>query len=343
MHLLAASPLSQAYPAAHPDYLPGGVLLFEFLGRTFGGNDVRFVVKATAIAFDLLAALATYLIALRLFDRRRALVACAFYTLNPALIYDCAVWGQIDAVPIAFTLFAILCVLRRWRVMAWALLAAAVLLKPMVVLLAPLLIIEAGHRHWKQTAGGIAAGLAVTYAICAPVLPDRWPLAVFGSLLDQAARFTNVYPYTTVNAFNAWALVDASFQSDTGGKALAEAAFATGTFVLYAAYAWKRDGQGLLKTSCLLLLAMFLFLPEMHERYMIYGVALLPVLAVQSRRYLAAGIALSVAQLLNLEYGLLYLHVTETAQAHLDVNALTPVLARVCALVSIAAFGALVA
>jgi hypothetical protein len=87
------------------------------------------------------------------------------------------------------------------------------------------------------------------------------------------------------------------------------------------------------------MLGFFLVLTEMHERYLIYALTIVPALAVVNPRYLWSTLALSLTEWLNLEYSLNYMWIKNDNPPGIDPYAFSPVLARLCALTNIAVFG----
>jgi hypothetical protein len=120
--------------------------------------------------------------------------------------------------------------------------------------------------------------------------------------------------------------------------------WADGAFVLIAgAIYWRynrlRDGRALLAACFCLMLAFFVVLTEMHERYLIYALAFACALAPLERRALLIAVALTLTQWLNLEYSLTYMWVESDKPNGIDPYEFAPVLVHVCALTNIAALG----
>ena len=95
------------------------------------------LLKLLPIFCDLLGAMLAYRFSEKRLGQRAALLLCAFYAFNPAVLVDSAAWGQIDSV---LTLLVAICAVRMSEggyISSLAAFALAVLVKPQVLLFAP--------------------------------------------------------------------------------------------------------------------------------------------------------------------------------------------------------------
>jgi dolichyl-phosphate-mannose-protein mannosyltransferase len=356
---VAGNPWDRAYEATNANYPPGALLVFELIGRSYralGFADplsLRIALKIPNLIFDCIGTVALFAIAIRFVDRRNALLAAALYAFNPAVVYDSALWGQNDSITSVSALVAVWCALGGRRVAAWIALAFAVLNKPPVVLLAPLLLLEAwvvtGERERRrafiETGLGIAAACVAGYLIAAPLYADKSIAGVYSRMLGWYGTGSSLYPYTSANAFNLYALAGDFFAPDTQPlffvplKYWADGVFVALAGAIYFRYTRLRDGRALLEACFLLMLAFFVVLTEMHERYLIYALAFACALAPLERRYLWIAIALTLTQWLNLEYSLTYMWVESDKPDGIDPYEFAPVLVHLCALTNITALG----
>lgn len=111
-------------------------------------HDATFgLLKIPAILADVVIGLLLYRAARRWFGSRAGLVAAALYLFVPATWYESAVWGQVDAVGMAFVLAALLALVTGWSEVTVALIVFAVIIKPWyalaIVIIAPVLL----RRH----------------------------------------------------------------------------------------------------------------------------------------------------------------------------------------------------
>ncbi|MGI8549394.1 MAG: hypothetical protein ACR2PL_01165 [Dehalococcoidia bacterium] len=203
-----------------------------------------------------------------------ALAALAF-ALNPAVIIDSAVWGQVDATFTFVLLLAVLLLPRKPEAAALSY-VIAFLIKPQAFVLAPVFAIALIMRYPLIRVARIAViSVALAFIIIFPFFGFR----SFFELLNTINKSTNTYAYTSLFTYNLWGIYG-FWKSDTvpllGGLTLK-----TFGYLLYAAglvYGVAEMVQQLRrKTEFLytvfLFASYFAFLPiivltRMHERYL---------------------------------------------------------------------------
>lgn len=356
----ADNPWNRAYEITNANYPPGALLFFELIGRAYravvasdpDGTQLRIALKLPNIAFDLAGGAVAFAIAARFVDAKNALFAALVFDLNPALIYDSSLWGQNDSITTVTALAAVACVLRRRRIVGWVVLAFAILNKPPVIVLAPLFVLEAlvatdaaeRRRRLLATGAGIGAAVAFGYLVAYPFYTDTSPIAVYSRMIGWYQTGSSLYPYTSANGFNIYALFGDFFGSDripilfVPLKYGADALYIAIAGAIFWRYVRRGDERALLEAAFLVLLAFFLVLTEMHERYLIYALTFVLPLAAIDRRYLWPAAVLTVTQWLNLEYSLSYMWIESDKPAGINPKEFAPVLVRLCALANIGVF-----
>jgi Gpi18-like mannosyltransferase len=357
--LAANNPWNQLYEITNASYPPGGMLFFELAGRGYRAlvtHDpdqiaLRMVLKLPAIFFDLIGSIVTYFLVRRFIAHRLALGAAALLILNPAFIYDSAYWGQIDSITSVCSLTAVWLMICGQRQAAWCVLAFAVLNKPPVIVLAPLFALEPfladGAERWKRlraTAQGLVGALAVGYLVALPFYTDRSFVGVYWRLISSYQSFSALYPFNSINAFNLYPVFSDFYGSDTAPvlgislKYWGYALFLVTFLVVAERYTRLRNATALLESSFLIMLGFFLFLTEMHERYLIYALTLALPLAVLDHRYLWAAGLLTLTLLLNLEYGLNHMWIELAKPGGMNIHEYAPVLVHLCSLANLGIF-----
>ncbi|MDE2573411.1 MAG: phospholipid carrier-dependent glycosyltransferase [bacterium] len=342
------------------DYPPGYLWVLAAVGWIYhvlhvsdgaaGYYVLRDLIKLPGILADLGCAAVIYSLALRFVPRAGALGAAALFALNPATIYISAYWGQVDAVSALFALGALLATLRRRPLWAWTLLSIAVLVKPQALVLAPLIVVydalQGGLlRRPLRWIAGPALAVAIGYLIAAPFAPQPWnPIGTLAWLIERYLHGTAVYPYSSINAFNIYAVARSFWQPDAQtigflpqsawGIALVLAACA----MIVWRYAQRRDDRSFLEAGLLVSLALFLFATRMHERYIYNGFAIALLLAPMARRYLVAALLLSATLFANLVYSYDYLGVMNNHVAGVDPTNLMPTISHPAALANVLLF-----
>jgi Gpi18-like mannosyltransferase len=348
---IAALPPSQVY-AQTPglNYPPMCVLLYELEAlvlRTFvSGTPSNYVfniaIKLPPILVDALGAALVYRIARRFADHRWALLGAAFIALNPAIIYDSAHWGQNDSIPTVLALSAIGQLLFGNTVVAWLCITAAIFFKPPVLVLVPLMLahplLSTGARRRSlllATCAGVAVGAAIAVTLAATFFPHP---NVVGALLKFAhafVSFSNAFPFSSLNAFNLWAFFQPFFATDRvkilalSLHAWSDLLFVATACSIYWRYVKSRDATALLEASALVLLAFFVILTEMHERYLYYAAFFCAPLVFKPVYRWAASI-LSLTLLLNMEYSLTFMYLDDAKVTAINRFDFAPWFTRLC-------------
>jgi dolichyl-phosphate-mannose-protein mannosyltransferase len=361
--------------AGFADYPPGYCVVLWVLAKFYallpgvagdsanGWPALRVLVKLPAVAMDLVNAYVVYRIVRRYAAENVALVASALLALNPAAIYVSSYWGQVDSVSWGLVLVALWLVLRAGDepdktvprlMLAWLALAFSVLMKPQGATLALLLLAypfaagDAAERARRLS--GTALGLGAAFLLAGAVGLLFHPAAdVFGWLFGRYAFGSGVYQYTSVNAFNLYALRMPMWQPDTAPIVLfglPVGSYATwgiglvvaATLLIVGRYLQRRDDRALLEGAMLIALAFFVLATRMHERY-VYGAFLLamPLLAF-GRSGLWSSVVLTVTMYLNLAYSLAYQTVMEQKITGVNASDLWPAISHPAALANVVLF-----
>ena len=340
--------------AGFADYPPGYLYVLWLLGglgsflaplaHADAGAATAALIKLPPMLMDIaVGALLYFLVrswrAHRPDAQRLAFTAAALYVLNPVTWYDSAVWGQTDAAGALVILLTVAALLRGNSEGASALAVVAALIKPQFGVVAlPVVAIVLLRRHllrpgtnprnpgllpeqlrgWFEVEDGVwrlvSSGVTALIVLLLFLVPFSMDVVRF---INQMTGTAGGYPWLSVNAYNAWALVGSGgsgplafgggWSSDTvgllgplpgvliGGILLA-VGFAVGILRL----AWQDDRRSVVAVTVFLALAFFMLPTRVHERYMFPIFGLLPLLAVVDRRWMLATVALSIAALINL-------------------------------------------
>jgi hypothetical protein len=297
-------PLSAAYAA---------------FGGTYGHGDggaLHLLVKAPMILFDLGLVAAVYAVTRMLAAEdgvlsgasasRVGLAGGAVMALQPAAIYDSAVWPNTDSLVTTAMLAAVVLACRGRMGLAGAVWTLGFLMKPQPAIVLPLLALLALRRGGVRAlltagiAGGIV-GLAVT-----------GPWLLHGDLV----RILKVYrllfhdraPQLSWGAWNLWRFWDAGPRPAADDPAIlfvtyrmVGAALSAVAAALALAYASeRRDLRGALVAAAYLSFAFYLLPVTTHERYLFPFLGLLLPVAIVERRWLWLYIPVSAMFFLNL-------------------------------------------
>jgi Gpi18-like mannosyltransferase len=210
--------------------------------------------------------------ALRGVPPQRRLAACAMIGFNPALLYVAAFWTQFDAI-YTFQMVAALLLFSSGRLKpAWVVYTLALATKPQAIALAPLMVLATVHRvGLRGMLGPLAASGLAVLALLGP-----WLAA--GQLASVVRAVTEVEPRIDVSAFNLWYLVRGGVVHDAASTlklpflsvsyALAGSLLVVISAIAIGVLLWRQRVRPLALGAALLSLALFLFAPGVHERFL---------------------------------------------------------------------------
>ena len=212
------------------DYPPGYILLLApvallrgLFGIAYDSTAHIVLLKLLPILCDLIGAMLIYRFCEKRLGSRAALLLCAFYAFDPAVLVDSAAWGQIDSV---LTLLLVVCALRMAEggyISSLAAFALAVLVKPQALLFAPVGLAaliarvigrfrdpaveerRAVRELWLALAG-VAVALVILWGVSLPfsaqsgLSPIQW-------LWEKLFGATQGYRYMTVNTLNLYVIL----------------------------------------------------------------------------------------------------------------------------------------
>ncbi len=271
--------LSNFYDSTWSDYPPFNIYIFWIFGKlahALGPGSLYLLIKLPQNLFDLATAYLIFRFIRQRYSFLFALGAMAVYALNPATIFDSAVWGQMDSIYAFFMVASIYALMRSKYELSGGLLSIAVLTKPQSVVLLPVVayvILRKGG--WKRSVSSAAVFLALVFLIIAPF---HWSNPIT-FLIDRYKGY-GVYPYNSLNAYNFWALLGFWKQDTVPHLGLSYQSWGIIAFVIFAAFVmWqlhrKPGGRAPVFAAFLLMFGFFMLMTRMHERYLFPVLALL--------------------------------------------------------------------
>ncbi|MEI7744244.1 MAG: phospholipid carrier-dependent glycosyltransferase, partial [Chloroflexota bacterium] len=342
--------------ASYADYTPGylyALWIVGMVGQALGG--VGDLIKLPAIVTDLVLGYLVWSMAIELgVTSRRAVIAAAVVVFNPVTWFDSVIWGQVDSFG---TVFLMLSVRELWRARnerAAVFAVMAALVKPQLAILVPIVALVVIRRAlWPAGAWGAegaprdrrsglerringvasifttaTAGFLAAVLLCIPfslTVIAFAPTAPFvdSSLIRLVLTTAGVYPYLTVNAYNAWALfpVDGASMATAGGwlfdspakdatvwgmvgpftAVTVGAVLLLGTTAFAALrVAFRPDRLTILAGTIVIAFAFFAAPTRVHERYLFPFFGMGAILVAFSWRWRIAYVAASIATFLNM-------------------------------------------
>jgi hypothetical protein len=273
------------------------------LGAVLDGDALLTAIKALSIPFDLAnGVLLAALVRTRLGDRA-AVGAGAVYLLNPAVLLAGPVWGQVDAAGTLAFVGAVAAGAAGRYSWAGALGAVATLVKPQFALAAIIVLCVAAIRSWTgrtwRPGTWAVVGGAAAYAVVAA------PLALHPMRYVDLLRATaSAQPFTSLNAFNPWALLVGFRVPDEPYVGIGAALLAGAVVATLLTLRRGTELATVLAVSAVAALAFYMLPTRVHERYLFPAMALLVPFAMLGWRWLGGYVAISLAFAASLVYAL---------------------------------------
>lgn len=306
-YYLAGNDFKSFYANVWSDYLPGYHYILWLLGITrqwlitngiFLNENILY--KLPSIIADIINALLIFLIAKEFATPKKALFASLFLLVNPAILANSTFWGQADSFAALFMVLSFHLMLQKKFWLAAVIIGFGQAVKPIAILSIPIYLVYIFLINNKAFSQGLWKSLAfliITISIfIATFIPFNYMPNLFEFINSRLQQTFHQYPFTSLNAFNFWAIVSdfwvldkltfigVTFQS--WGNLLFGVIYALLLIILLSKFKIIKN-KHLLLTFILAIcyFAMFIFLTRMHERHLLYGLIfislLLPALSLK--------------------------------------------------------------
>jgi Gpi18-like mannosyltransferase len=287
-------------------YTPGFMYWLWVVGKM--GWLEEMAIKIPVIVADISVGVLIYSLVKKV-NFKLAQASFFLYTLNPVVIFDGSVWGQIDGILTLFLFLSAYYLIEKknfvWSVFFWSI---AFLIKPQAIAIAPVFLLTIILRRYKfkEIILGMATGIGTIFLL-------SWPFFVKNPLLglpQLLKKMGDSYSYTSVNAFNIWSWVGFWHLDTTKFLGLSLAvwgAILLGVSILFAMYVFRNEldkKHNWYLFFAILSLCFFVFPTKVHERYLFPFFAFLLTSAglAKSVNLLGIYIVTSQASFLNLYY-----------------------------------------
>lgn len=293
------------------DYFPGylyilwiGGLLFNLFSIPINGLYFEFFIKLITTVFDLGSAYYIFKIVHK-HNKSWANLAFILYLLNPAVIFNTSVWGQVDGVFTFFLIFSsYLLTQKKEAFKSTFIYSLGVLVKPQSLALFPISFFWVFKNFTTvKLLKSLALGALALILLSIPFFLKNPILGIF----DLAITSQNVYKFTSLFAFNFWSIVG-WWKSDEMSfiityKLWGVILYLISTVLIIIPFLKKKvDSSQYYFAASLSFLSFFLFLTRMHERYLFPFLAFILIAAMvkKSKFLLASYITVSILHFVNL-------------------------------------------
>src|SRR3989344_72177 len=199
------------------EFLPGGFTplppFYYYIAR-FLGKMVSFlnlwqnewvtylIFKIPPILSELVIAILIYWFVAKYLNKKWATTSSAFYFLHPAIIYNTAVFGQIDSFAVSLAFIGVMLIVIKKYSLAVSFYILGLLSKLQTLAVLPLIgFLTIFDNPMKKLAITAVVAFSVAILPFLPIFLDKgfiWTAIYFKEL-------PNWYPYTSVYAYNLWA------------------------------------------------------------------------------------------------------------------------------------------
>lgn len=128
------------------------------------------------------------------------------YAVMPAVIFDSAIWGQVDSIPTLFMLLALESTVRRRWLITGGFAALAILTKPQALLFTPIFVAAIVASDPRRALAALVRFSVAATLVAVVVMAPLWP--VRSSVLRAFTEAAGYYPYVHLNGFSAWFLAN---------------------------------------------------------------------------------------------------------------------------------------
>lgn len=303
---LSEVPLHEFYSdEVFSDYTPGYLYILWILGTIkeifgIGQDSFLYIIKIPSMLAEIAIGLLVYAIAKKEnLKERLSLILSASVFFNPGLIFNSAIWGQVDGVLTLALIFSVMFLKSKKYILASIFLGIAFLIKPQTIAIFPLFGLFAlkniNMRIWLKL---IVPFFAVLIFISFPFFPEN-PLF---QLKDKVVSTAEHYHYTALGTYNTWGIV--GYWIDDIENTYFGISYQIWGFIMLAifwlivAFVYFKKGIPLYTLAALATMA-FYFLPtRVHERYLYPALVFLILSAIEFK----SEIILYIQDILSLIY-----------------------------------------
>jgi Gpi18-like mannosyltransferase len=273
--------------------LPIPIYLFGFFGffykllisKDFSNLNptLIFFLKIPAIISDFLIAFLIFKTLAKNFSKKIAYLVSFSFLFNPAVIFLSSFWGQLDSLVSLFLLLTFIFLAKKNYRLAWLFIIISILTKAQSLFFLPLVFfLDSYQNNFKKFLKDL---LFASFIFFLFLLPFNKAILKILSYLLSGPGF---YPYLSIYAFNFWhipqifkkrLLLDTPFTLLIGLSI-----FSFFYFLILKKILKNFNFLNLCFSFTLIGFSAFLFLTEMHERYLYYALPFLTILLVKNKK-----------------------------------------------------------
>ena len=288
---------SKFYLGNWSDYLPGYLYILNLLAQIAKTNIIPNVVlyKLPAIISDIGTGYLIYRIVRKLKNEKWGLITASLYVFNPAVIANSALWGQVDSLTALFSLLTLWSLEFNPYVSAFSL-AIGTLIKPQMAVISLIILVLMIQKKWKLTK--IFSYIMGSFLIfIGGFIPFNNTNNLVSFIISRLNTSLNQYPYTSVNAFNFWA-IGGTWKPDAGFNIIGGLVILVLFFTFGMRFLKQKGGEYILMAFTFAI--SYLFMTRMHERHLLPVFAPLTIAVAFNPVFIFSLVGFSFVYVLNL-------------------------------------------
>jgi Gpi18-like mannosyltransferase len=297
------------------DYPPGYIYVLYVCGYiknlfSLDFNSAAFItlLKVPAILSDIIFSIIIFRLGKKPLGAAIASIIAVLYVFNPAVLFNSAIFGQIDSLFALLIFMAIVFAFKDRLIIASVIFAVALSVKPQALIFTPIgiyvLIEKTIQSKSLKTAGLSILSMILTFiVIILPFSTEQnfsWIFNLYGKSLSS-------YQYGSVNAFNLFAFLGANGVNENNILFLFSykiwGYISTIVIVISSVFLYfkSRHKSKPFFIAILIMAAFFVLSSRMHERYIfpVFGLALLNYIYTKDKRFLFLFVGFSLTAFLN--------------------------------------------
>ncbi len=286
---------------AFTDYPPGYMYILYVIGglRNIFNIYSNVLLKLPAVICDCLTGVLIYRVSEERDRSDFGKIISVLYMLNPAVILNSSLWGQVDSVYTLFLVIMILLICKKKLIASFYVFAICIFIKPQSLIYTPVLLLSVweNSKHIKMFLKYAINGIGAILFMILLSLP-------FGikNVAEQYISTLASYPYMTVNAFNLWGAFDLNWVYLSNSASFIGTVFLVIIVACAVIIFYRSDNDSrYFKTAAFLGFATYMLSTKMHDRYAFAVMAMLAFAFVFSKelRQLVLFMLVSASQFFN--------------------------------------------
>jgi Gpi18-like mannosyltransferase len=251
---------------------------------TLNGPVLWLILKLPAIIADLGMGYLAYKLASKNFSKLAGTAIAAFAVLNPTVILNSSVWGQVDSILGFFCVLAVYFASENKLNVSFFAFAVALLIKPQALFFAPVLVFCVIDEYFltdkfdtKAFIKTVFCGMGALLFMLVSFMPfGNTPIHGIMVIIDQYIATIGQYNYMTVNAFNLYGALGLNWTELTTFVSIFGYIFIVAVVVFSGVVFFKNKGSDrYYLTSFILVFGIYMLSAKMHERYAFPGIFML--------------------------------------------------------------------